>query len=181
MTTPNPSTTGWLPADWAHPTRVDLPTGHHLRPIRAEDVDLDMRAVMGSQERLWSIYGTAWGWPPPTMTAEQDREDLARHAAEMETHTSFNYALFDAGETELLGCVYIDPAEKAGADADISWWVVDWAVGTALEEALDAFVPAWIAADWPLERPRYVGRDLSWAAWLALPDIASPSTPKELS
>ncbi len=106
--------TAWLPADFVHPTRVPLPFGHHLRPIRAEDVDLDMIAVMGSQPRLWSIYGKAWGWPPATMTREQDREDLAHHAAEMETHESFNYALFDADETALLGCVYIDPPEKAG-------------------------------------------------------------------
>ena len=161
----------WLPDGWAHPTRVELSTGHHLRPIRAEDVDLDMKAVMGSQERLWSIYGPAWGWPPANMTAEQDREDLARHADEMERHESFNYALFDAGETELLGCVYIDPPEKEGADAEISWWVVDRLVGGPIEAALDELVPRWIASDWPLERPRYVGRDLSWDAWLALPDM----------
>jgi len=161
----------WLPDDFVHPTRVELGSGHHLRPIRAEDVDLDMIAVMGSRERLWSIYGKAWGWPPATMTHEQDREDLARHAAEMVTHQSFNYALFDTGETALLGCVYIDPPEKPGADAEISWWVVDGYVATDLQAALDAFVPAWIATDWPLDRPRYVGRDLSWDAWLALPDL----------
>ncbi len=123
----------WLPEDFVHPTKVSLPYGHHLRPIRADDVDLDMVAVMGSRERLWGIYGKAWGWPPATMTHEQDREDLARHADEMETHESFNYALFDADETALLGCVYIDPPEKPGADAEISWWVVDECVGTDLE------------------------------------------------
>ena len=58
MSTPSTPTT-WLPADFAHPTRVEVPFGHHLRPIRAEDVDLDMIAVMGSRERLWSIYGAA--------------------------------------------------------------------------------------------------------------------------
>ena len=160
---------GWLPAGWAHPQRAALGACHHLRPIRATDVDLDMQAVMGSQERLWSIYGEAWGWPPAHMTAEQDREDLAHHEAEIESHESFNYGLFDAGETALLGCVYIDPAEKTGADADISWWVIDELVGGPIEEALDAFVPRWIAEEWPLERPRYVGRDLSWAEYLALP------------
>ena len=164
-------TTGWLPASFVHPTHVEVGLGHHLRPIRAEDVDLDMVAVMGSRERLWGIYGDAWGWPPASMTHEQDREDLARHAAEMVTHESFNYALLDTDETALLGCVYIDPPEKPGADAEISWWVVDECVGTELEAALDALVPRWIAADWPLERPRYVGRDLSWAEWAALPDL----------
>ena len=161
--------TTWLPEDWTHPTRVDLSTGHHLRPIRATDVDLDMLAVMGSRDRLWSIYGEAWGWPPAHMTAEQDREDLAHHEAEIETHDSFNYALFDAGETALLGCVYIEPTDKPGADADISWWVVDELVGGPIEAALDAFVPRWVAEEWPLSQPRYVGRDLSWAEYVALP------------
>jgi RimJ/RimL family protein N-acetyltransferase len=147
----------WLPADFDHPTRLDLPTGHHLRPIRAADVDLDLPAVMGSRERLWAIYGEAWGWPPSTMTAEQDREDLVHHEAEAEAHASFNYALFDADESELLGCVYIDPPqdEFAGVDAMVSWWVVDDAVGTPLEAALDEAVPAWLDRDWPLRNVRY--------------------------
>ena len=165
------TTTPWLPDDWAPPRRVELDAGHHLRPIRAADVDLDMQAVMGSQERLWSIYGKAWGWPPATMTTEQDREDLAHHEDEMRRRASYNFALFDTGETELLGCVYVDPPAKVGADAEISWWVVDWLVGGPIEAALDAFVPRWIAEAWPFEAPRYVGRELTWSAWLALPDL----------
>lgn len=163
--------TTWLPNDFDHPAIVPLDDGHHLRPIRAADVDLDMVAVMGSRERLWSTYGKAWGWPPASVSREEDRADLARHAAEMTTHESFNYALFDTDETRLLGCVYIDPPEKVGADAEISWWVVDGLVGTDLERLLDGFVPAWIARSWPLEQPRYVGRDLTWDDWLALPDL----------
>ena len=162
---------GWLPDDFVHPVRLDLPTGQHLRPIRADDVDLDLPAVMGSRERLWSIYGVAWGWPPESMTREQDLDDLAHHEAEIESHESFNYALLDADETELLGCVYIDPPVKVGADAEISWWVVDPLVGSAVEAALDAAVPEWVERDWPLTRPRYVGRDLSWPDWLDLPHL----------
>jgi hypothetical protein len=166
------TTTTWLPDGWAHPTRVDLPNGHHLRPIRASDVDLDLPAVLGSRDRLWAIYGVAWGWPPVGMSREADLADLARHEAEIEAHESFNYALFDAAETALLGCVYIDPPERVGADAEISWWVVDACVGTPLEAELDAFVPRWIAEHWPLAQPRYVGRDLTWDAWLALPEVS---------
>jgi hypothetical protein len=164
---------GWLPEGWRHPQRVSLPTGHHLRPIHPDDTDIDLVAVNGSRERLYSIYGRAWGWPPVGMTAEQDREDLQRHADEMGTHESFNYALFDPDETALLGCVYVDPPEKVGgADAEISWWVVDDCVGTDVEAALDELVPRWIADDWPLEHPRYVGRDLTWDEWLALDDLS---------
>jgi hypothetical protein len=163
----------WLPDGWQHPLRVELDTGHHLRPIRADDVDLDMQAVMGSQERLWSIYGRARGWPPSTMTVDQDRADLARHEAEIERHESFSYALFDPGETELLGCVYIDPGQVPAADAEISWWVVDSLVGGPIEAALDDLVPRWVAEEWPLFRPRYLGRELTWQAWLDLPGRVS--------
>lgn len=164
-----PTVEPWLPPGFAPPTRVPVAYGHHLRPIRASDVDLDMVAVQGSQPRLWRTYGRAWAWPPESLTHEQDRADLARHEEEMARRLSFNYALFDADETALLGCVYVDPPAKPGADAEISWWVVDECVGTDLEAALDALVPGWIAADWPFERPRYIGRDLSWDEWLALP------------
>lgn len=162
----------WLPDDFVHPLHVAVgDAGHHLRPIHPDDTDIDMVAVMGSQERLWSIFGEAWGWPPATMTAEQDREDLARHAEEIEAHESFNYALVDREESALLGCVYIDPPEKPGADAEICWWVVDSVVDTDLEAALDATVPAWIDQAWPLHRPRYIGRDITWREWIDLPDL----------
>jgi hypothetical protein len=48
--------------------------------------------------------------------------------------------------------------------------VVDECIGTELEAALDALVPRWIVESWPFARPRFVGRDLSWDEWLALPD-----------
>lgn len=161
----------WLPKSWAHPTRVALAPGFRLRPMGPADIDLDLPAVRGSRERLWTIYGQAWGWPPAQLSREADLDDLAHHAAEIEAHESFLYGLFDDAETALLGCVYVDPPAKIGADADISWWVVDALVGSDLEAELDAFVPRWIADDWPLNRPRYVGRDLSWDQWLALPDL----------
>lgn len=145
----------WLPPDFAHPLRVDVGEAHHLRPIRASDVDLDMIAVMGSQQRLWTIFGEVWGWPEPAMTRQQDWADLARHEAETHAHESFNYAFFDDGETAVLGCVYVDPPENAGADCEISWWVVDSLVGTAREENLADFVPRWIADAWPFVSPRY--------------------------
>jgi hypothetical protein len=142
----------WLPDAFDPPDRVDLPTGHHLRPIRADDVDIDYPAVMGSRERLWARYGPAWGWPPATMTYEQDREDLAHHEAEIAARETFNYAVLDERESALLGCVYIDPPEEGsappGTDAVASWWVVDDAVGGELERALEHFVPRWLRDAW---------------------------------
>jgi hypothetical protein len=160
----------WLPADFVHPERVELVTGHHIRPIREDDVAIDYPAVMGSQERLFSIFGAPWGWPPTTITYEDDQAELARHEREIRDHLSFNYAILDADESHLLGCIYVDPPEKVGSDADISWWVVDDEVGSPLDAALEAFVPEWIASQWPFTQPRFIPRDISWAQWLALPD-----------
>jgi len=165
------SETIWLPNDFVAPVRAQVDAEHHLRPIHPDDTEIDMIAVMGSRERLWSIYGEPWGWPPATMTADDDRSDLARHAEEMTRNESFNYALFPSDESALLGCVYIDPPERIGADAEISWWVVDPFVGGPMERALDEFVPRWLDDAWPLSAPRYVGRDLTWTEWLALPEL----------
>ncbi len=141
----------WLPAGFEHPQRVDLSSGHHLRPIRADDVDIDYPAVMGSRDRLWAKYGEAWGWPPAHMTREQDRDDLAHHEVEIAAHETFNYAVLDEAESALLGCVYIDPPgpqAAPGADAVVSWWVVDDMVGSDLERTLDEFVPRWLTEVW---------------------------------
>lgn len=144
----------WLPEGFRHPARIELPTGHHLRPIREADVDIDYPAVMGSRERLWAKYGEAWGGPPTDMSYEADRRDLARHEAEIAAHETFNYAVLDEEETELLGCVYIDPPDKQsppGTDAVVSWWTVDEAAGTELERVLDRFVSRWLTETWRFE------------------------------
>jgi hypothetical protein len=149
---------GWLPDGFQTPQRLDLPTGHHLRPIRAGDVDIDYPAVMGSRETLWARYGEVWGWPPATMTPEQDRDDLAHHEAEIAAQETFNYAVLNADESELLGCVYIDPPEPdapEGSDALVSWWVVDAAAGSNLERALADAVPRWLADTWRFRAVHY--------------------------
>jgi hypothetical protein len=85
------------------------------------------------------------------MTAEADRDDLAHHEEEIAAHITFNYAVLPADESELLGCVYIDPADDrspAGSDAVSSWWVVDKQAGGALEQALDDEIPRWLRETW---------------------------------
>jgi hypothetical protein len=72
----------------------------------------------------WLPDGEAWGWPPATMTLEQDRDDLAHHEAEIAADETFNYAILDESESELVGCVYIDPPKQEsapGTDAVVSW------------------------------------------------------------
>jgi hypothetical protein len=106
---------------------------------------------MASRETLWARYGEMWGWPPATMTYRQDRDDLLHHEAEIEAQEAFNYAVLDADETALLGCLYIDPPEqdaRPGSDAFVSWWLVDECAGSDLERALAGAVPRWLAETW---------------------------------
>ena len=75
----------------------------------------------------------------------------------MEAGEGFNYAILDRDETELLGCVYDLPARLGrarDAGADLSWWVVDSAVGSDLERALDRTLPGWLADIWGIRRSR---------------------------
>ena len=111
----------WLPEGFVHPEYVELPNGHHVRPIRESDVDIDYPAVMGSRETLWARFGGMWGWPSENMTYEADRQDLARHEAEISAHVTFNYAVLNHDETELLGCVYIDPPGERTPDGADAW------------------------------------------------------------
>ena len=141
----------WLPAGFVHPERAQLTEDVHLRPIAARDADLGLIAVASVQPRLWRMYGTAWGWPPVGITREQEVADLQHHADEMDRHESFNYAIFPTNESELLGCLYIDPVETddpARVEAEVSWWLIDKA-RASLQEALDAFAHQWLREHWP--------------------------------
>jgi hypothetical protein len=82
----------------------------------------------------------------------------ARHEREIAAHVTLNYAVLDKVETELLGCVYIDPRGEHtpdGADALVSWWVVDREAGGELERALDEFIPPWLTERWGFRAAHY--------------------------
>jgi hypothetical protein len=164
--------TPWLPAWFSHPTRLELDSGHHLRPLRAVDVELDLPAVRGSRDTLWARFGPAWGWPPVDLSPASDLADLERQEREMGEHVSFTYGALDEGERELVGCVYLDrPRGGSGeADVDVSWWVVDRLTGGALDAELPGALRVWLSRDWPFTRPRLVGVDVSWGDWARLPD-----------
>ena len=69
--------------EFSHPERLDLATGHHLRPIRESDVDIDYPAVMGSRHTIVGEIRPVRGWPPADMTYEANSRDLARHKDEI--------------------------------------------------------------------------------------------------
>jgi hypothetical protein len=128
------------------PARVSVPYGHHLRPVRLSDQALHLTAVEGSLPVLRDLHGPAHGWPPATWSAEHSRRELVRQVGEMERRTAWTYALLDADETALLGCVRVE----RGADGRPSawWWIVAECRGTDLAAAVDALVPRWLDEAW---------------------------------
>jgi hypothetical protein len=46
----------WIPEGFTHPERVDLSTGHHLRPIREADVDDFVPRWLTDTWRLKSVH-----------------------------------------------------------------------------------------------------------------------------
>lgn len=160
----------FLPEDFDVPTLV-AGLRFRIRPITVHDVVRDYDAVMSSREQLWAQYGEVWGWPRADLTLEDDLIDLAWHQKEAQLCRSFNYAVLTPDETRLLGCVYIDPPVKVGADADVSFWIRTDEPNRDLEMELEEFVREWLDSAWPFKTVRYPGRDLSWAEWQALPDL----------
>ena len=159
---------GFLPRDFEVPTSLE--TGaFRLRPITVHDVVKDYDAVMTNREHLWGLFGEAWGWPADDHTLEQNLVDLGWHQKEFQMRSSFDYAVMSPDEKRLLGCVYVDPPEKAGYDAEVHYWARRDGPEGGLEEELGEATRRWISEAWPFENVAYPGRDISWEDYDALP------------
>ena len=140
-----------------------------LRPLTIHDAVRDYDAVMSSAERLRQRFPYG-GWPDPEMTLEQDLIDLAWHQKEAQLRRSFAYAVVRQDEGRILGCVYVDPPEKRGADAEVSLWVRRDEEEGDLEPELELAVREWLEHEWPFRTVRWPGREISWEDWDNLPD-----------
>ncbi|TDP97815.1 hypothetical protein EV186_103792 [Labedaea rhizosphaerae] len=145
-----------------------------LRPIVADDAELDYDAVMDTREhlRLWRQST----WPEDDFTVAENREDLVdmeeRHAA----GRAFSYTVLDPAGTECLGCVYVFATsakflanatvlpvggdecgdEWGDVDAVVFFWVRRSRMESGMDERLLAALRAWFAGPWQLENTVYV-------------------------
>lgn len=121
---------GWLPVGFEPPAGTTVPYGHRLRRARSADARRLLVAVPGLD------------LPAAERLLRTRLDEMARRAA-------YTFALLDTDETALLGEVRVAPGNAPGIDAEVSWWIVPECRDTDLSRAVDARVPAWVAARWP--------------------------------
>jgi hypothetical protein len=125
----------------------DIPREAGLWPWRLvwlteADLEEDYAAVVESAARLEGFFP---GWPG-AITLEENRLDLAHHAAEFLRRRSFAWVI-RAGEGggtgpagRYLGCAYLQPPWDPAAPMDAPFWF-----RTGEEAAEPAFAEAWSA------------------------------------
>ena len=157
----------FVPEEFTVPSEL-VTANFTLRMLSVNDVEKDFEAVTSSAERLSKVWPDS-GWPAG-LTLRQNLIDLGWHEKEFQNRTSFAYTMVAPDDSEVLGCVYLYPTEKAGHDAEVFLWVRESEVAKDLDEALFEVVQQWLASDWPFENPAYPGRAISWAQWDSLPE-----------
>jgi hypothetical protein len=143
----------FVPAGFAVPAGLSH-ADFRLRMLAASDVEQDYDAVMASQARLRA--GSPHGWPREGFTLDENLNDLVRHEQEFHDRIAFAYTMVSPDESEVLGCVYINPADPDDEhDAQAYMWVRDEhhpsLTGTLFNE-----VDAWLKREWPFESVRYI-------------------------
>ena len=156
----------FVPADFIVPVKLSV-ARFTLRMLSIDDVDKDFEAVTLSAARVSNVWPDS-GWTTG-LTLRQNLIDLAWHEKEFQNRTSFAYTMVAPDESQVLGCVYFYPTDKAGHDAEVFLWVRKSAVENDLDEELFEVVHRWVVSVWPFERPAYPGRTISWEQWDSLP------------
>jgi hypothetical protein len=147
----------FVPDEFDPPRELELP-GFHLVPLGAEHNESDHAAWTSSIAHIRGTRGFESGtWPPVEgMSLDANRRDLEGHARDFAERTGFTFTVLRPGTEEVIGCVYIYPAEDRGADAHVRSWVR--ADVAELDGPLHAAVSRWLAERWPFEHAIYADR-----------------------
>ena len=136
--------------------------------LTVNDVVKDYDAVMTSLDHLQEMFLPLWNWPKENLTLEQDLIDLGWHQKEFQKRSSFAYTVVKPDESQVVGCLYIDPSEKSGFDAEIYMWVRESELLNGLDPLLFSTVKKWIETDWPFKNPAYPLREISLEEWKSI-------------
>ena len=134
-----------------------LETEHfRLRMLSVDDVEKDYEAVMETQARFHSM---GYAWPREGFTLAENLADLERHQREFLNREAFAYTVVALDESRVLGCLYINPAEKDDINARVSMWVWQSEYAKGLDPILFREVKKWINSAWPFRKVIYPGRE----------------------
>ena len=141
-----------------------------IRKLTIHDLVKDYDAVMSSIDHLKGIFGPKNSWPSAKLTLEQNLVDLAWHQKEFEIKNSFTYTVMNLIETKCLGCVYINPSEKVGFDAEVIFWVRKSELANGLDERLFSEIKFWLSKEWWFKNAGFPGRLIDWDQWNSIPN-----------
>ena len=144
----------FVPPEFVVPLRLETPQ-FVLEPLGPQHNDADYEAWSSSMEHIHATPGWEKSSWPRSMTLDENRADLERHAADFESRTGFTYTVLSPGG-DVIGCVYIYPDRRRRLSTRS---VLSWV--RASEAELDAplwrAVSDWVESDWPFEKRRVRG------------------------
>jgi len=145
------------------PLRFEAPTSlvadhFRLEPLGPQHNEADHAAWTSSIEHIRATPGYPDGdWPPLNgMPLEANLRDLQRHASDFDARVGFTYTVLDPADDDVIGCVYLYPADSEDFDVSVQSWVR--ADRSCLDAPLADAVATWIAAEWPWQRLDRHGR-----------------------
>jgi hypothetical protein len=144
--------------DFDPPQELKTPE-FHLEPLGPQHNESDHAAWTSSIAHIRGTPGfESADWPPVEgMSLDANRSDLEAHARDFVERTGFTFTVLRPGTEDVIGCVYIYPADDGEHDAHVRSWVR--ADVAELDAPLHAAVSRWLAERWPFERVVYADRD----------------------
>ena len=153
----------FVPDDFKVPNKLE--SEHFtIRMLTVNDVVKDYDAVMTSIEHLHRMFPNS-SWPSSDLTFEQDLIDLGWHQKEFQRRSSFAFTVVKPDESQVLGCLYINPSKKADFNAVVYMWVRESEYANGLDAILFNTVKDWVDKDWPFKKVAYPGRTIKWEDW----------------
>jgi len=155
-------TKNFVPANFAVPTSF-ADHNFQLEILEQSVVELDYEAVMSSRVNLRSVFAENDEWPADDMTLEENMNDLVIHEKEFKAREAFAYTVLSPDKSCCIGCLYIEPCNREGIDAEIYFWIRDDILH--LEAEFEKTIKNWLTRSWPFNRIVFPGRDIAWKEW----------------
>jgi RimJ/RimL family protein N-acetyltransferase len=140
-----------VPDDFVVPERLEHER-FTLRMLSVTDVAKDFAAINQRVRR----DGTPDPWS--TTTFLENLADLGWHEVEFKMGRSFAYTVVRPDESEVIGCMYLNPPKDEASDVEVRMWVTRAAWEEGLGAELETVVRDWLEREWPFQRPAWGDR-----------------------